>query len=343
MINPWNSQMNGNFMGAATGFGQTASPFGQQAALAPFGQQSPLSGLGMTDGMLGMGADPSAQLMQVLQMLMALLSGGGMQQAMASGGNPMFGDDSSSGNPYENFLGGGGGGGGSSSGGGGGRVRSSGGGGGGYSGGGSVSGSSGGSSVLDPGLSDEEASPGAYDMLKRAGSMVGLHEGRDRAEISKLTGKSGINPATTPWCAAFAMNLIDQHKLLNLDGLSNRNYTPTIRKWAQDKGIYGTPDKYKPKPGDAIMFDWKGGRNDVEHIGLVEKVKNGKVYTIEGNSSDSVKRRVYSLKDPVIHGYVVTKGQKKKPEAKSEPKPAPKPEPKTSTVPSTKKPAVVAA
>lgn len=352
MINPWNSQMSGNFMGASP-FGQMASPFGQQTPFgqqAPLGQQNPLSGLGMTDGMVGMGGDVSTQLMQALQMLMALLSGGGMQQAMAPGGNPMFGDGSSSGNPYESFLGGSGGGGGASGGGGagGGSVRSSsGGGGGGYSGGGSVGGSSGGSSVLDPGLTDQEASPGAYDMLKRAGSMVGLHESRDRAEISKLTGKSGINPATTPWCAAFAMNLIDQHKLLDLDGLTNRNYTPTIKDWAQNKGVYGTPDKYKPKAGDAIMFDWKGGRNDVEHIGLVEKVKNGKVYTIEGNSSDSVKRRVYNLNDPVIDGYVVTKGQKKKPEAKPEPKsapkPEPKPEPKTSTVPSTKKPPVVAA
>ena len=343
MINAWNSQMmNGNSLGAGFGgFGQMGNPFNQPVNALSMNQQDPLSAMGLGSPMLGLNGMGSDELMQALQMLLAMMMSGGGMDPMMSAGNPMFGDGSTSSNPYESFLGGGGGGG-SASGGGGGRIRSSGGGGGGgYSGGGSVSGSSGGSSVLDPGLTDQEASPGAYEMLKRAGSMVGLHERSDRAEIQKLTGKSGINPATTPWCAAFAMNLIDQHKLLDLDGLSNRNYCPTIKDWAQGKKIYGTPDKYKPKAGDAILFDWAGGRNDVEHIGLVEKVKNGKVYTIEGNSSDSVKRRVYNLNDPRIDGYVVTKGTKKKPEAKPEPKPAPKAEPKTPTVPVSKKPAVV--
>ncbi len=322
-------------------FGQQtlANPLGQSNPLDPsslLGQQNPLAALGL-DGLSGLNGS-GTDLMQILQMLLAMMSGG-MDPMMASGANPMFGSGEASGNPYENFLGGGGGGGGGySGGGGGGGVSSSGGGGGGYSGGGgggSVGSSSGSSSssVLDPGLTDQEASPGAYEMLKRAGSMVGLHERSNRNEIHKLTGKSGIDPATTPWCAAFAMNLIDQHKLADLDGLSNRNYCPTIKKWAQGKKMYGTPDKYKPKPGDAILFDWQGGRNDVEHIGLVEKVKNGKVYTIEGNSSDSVKRRVYDLKDPRIDGYLVTKGTKKKPEAKPEPKPKAEPKPVTKPVP----------
>ena len=42
----------------------------------------------------------------------------------------------------------------------------------------------------------------------------------------------------------------------------------------------------------------------------MESVKNGKVYTIEGNSSDSVKRNVYDLGDKRIDGYVVTKEAK---------------------------------
>lgn len=347
--NPFGPQ---NALASSGLFGQPnlLASLGQSSPLDPsslLGQQNPLATLGLS-GLDGSGTD----LMQMLQMLLAMVSGG-MDPMLASGANPMFGGGEASGNPYENFLGGGGGGGGGySGGGGGGGVSSSGGGGGGggYSGGGSVGSSSNSGSVLDPGLTDQEASPGAYEMLKRAGSMVGLHERSNRNEIHKLTGKSGIDPATTPWCAAFAMNLIDQHKLLDLDGLSNRNYCPTIKNWAQGKKIYGTPDKYKPKPGDAILFDWQGGRNDVEHIGLVEKVKNGKVYTIEGNSSDSVKRRVYDLKDPRIDGYVVTKGTKKKPEAKPEPKKAePTPEPpKSKTVPvkttptTAKKPSTVA-
>lgn len=356
MINPFSNMNHAqpNLFGTQN-LMTTGAMFGQQGALGqadPFaqsalpGQQNPLAAMLGLDGSAGLNGT-GMDLMQMLQMLLSMVSGG-MDPMMASGANPMFGGGSASGNPYEGFLGGGGGGGGYSGGGGGGGVRS-GGGGGGYSSPGSVGGGSSSSSVLDPGLTDQEASPGAYDMLKRAGSMVGLHERTNRNEIYKLTGKSNIDPSTTPWCAAFAMNLIDQHKLLDLDGLSNRNYCPTIKSWAQGKKIYGTPDKYTPKPGDAILFDWEGGRNGVEHIGLVEKIKNGKVYTIEGNSSDAVKRRVYDLKDPRIDGYVVTKGTKKKESKPAEPKktePKPTtPEPKTVPVKSTttsKRPATVA-
>lgn len=147
--------------------------------------------------------------------------------------------------------------------------------------------------------------PGVNGMLDKARSMLGLHEARDTSAINAITKKSGINSATTPWCAAFAMNLLKDHGVLNLDGLTNRNYCPTIESWATKKGIYGKPGKYQPKPGDAIVFDWqRDGRSD--HIGIVEKVENGKVYTIEGNSSNSVKRNVYPLSSAKIDGYVVT-------------------------------------
>lgn len=158
-------------------------------------------------------------------------------------------------------------------------------------------------------VSSGPVAPGVNNMLDKARSMLGLHEGRNTAAINSITKKSGINAATTPWCAAFAMNLLKDHGVLNLDGLTNRNYCPTIEKWATDKGIYGKPGQYQPKPGDAIIFDWqRDGRSD--HIGIVEKVENGKVYTIEGNSSDSVKRNVYPLNSGKIDGYVVT-GTKK--------------------------------
>lgn len=60
--------------------------------------------------------------------------------------------------------------------------------------------------------------------------------------------------------------------------------------------------KYTPNSGDLIFFDWEqnGG---VDHVGIVEKVENGKVYTIEGNSSDEVKAKNYSLTNKSIYGY----------------------------------------
>lgn len=147
--------------------------------------------------------------------------------------------------------------------------------------------------------------PGVGGMLDKARSMLGLHEARDTNAINSITKKSGINSATTPWCAAFAMNLLEEHGVLNLEGLSNKNYCPTIEKWATDKGIYGKPGQYQPKPGDAVVFDWqRDGTSD--HIGIVEKVENGQVTVIEGNSSNSVKRNTYPLSSAKIDGYVVT-------------------------------------
>lgn len=74
-----------------------------------------------------------------------------------------------------------------------------------------------------------------------------------------------------------------------------------------------------PKPGDQIFFG--SSVNDCEHTGLVEKVDNSKVYTIEGNSNDQVERRSYSLSYGKIVGYGRPKFDAE-PEKKEEPKPA---------------------
>ena len=61
------------------------------------------------------------------------------------------------------------------------------------------------------------------------------------------------------------------------------------------------------KDGDIIFFDWAtddDGRNgNADHVGIVEKVENGRVHTIEGNSSDSCCRRDYDLNSLDILGY----------------------------------------
>lgn len=63
---------------------------------------------------------------------------------------------------------------------------------------------------------------------------------------------------------------------------------------------------YIPNPGDIIFFDWE--QNDgVDHVGIVEKVENGKVYTIEGNSRDEVRAKSYSLSYNSIYGYGLNK------------------------------------
>lgn len=55
-----------------------------------------------------------------------------------------------------------------------------------------------------------------------------------------------------------------------------------------------------PQPGDQIFF----GKTDAEeHTGIVEKIEDGKVHTIEGNASNMCKRCTYSLTSSRIVGY----------------------------------------
>ena len=76
--------------------------------------------------------------------------------------------------------------------------------------------------------------------------------------------------------------------------------------WFQDRGLW-QDNSYEPRPGDIIFFDWDDGGQDgqSDHVGIVEKVENGRVYTIEGNSGDSVRQNSYPIGYYEIYGYGV--------------------------------------
>ena len=63
----------------------------------------------------------------------------------------------------------------------------------------------------------------------------------------------------------------------------------------------------KPKKGWLIFYNWDSGSqpNDgwADHVGIVEKVSKGWITTIEGNSSDMVKRRTIRVGTGTIRGY----------------------------------------
>ena len=67
-----------------------------------------------------------------------------------------------------------------------------------------------------------------------------------------------------------------------------------------------------PSPGMIIFYDWdspngESGPQDGEsdHTGIVEKVENGIVYTVEGNSVDACRQRQRAVGDYEILGYGV--------------------------------------
>lgn len=75
--------------------------------------------------------------------------------------------------------------------------------------------------------------------------------------------------------------------------------------WFKACGLW-QDDGYIPKAGDIIFFDWADKHDgSADHVGIVEKVEDGKVYTVEGNSHDECKERNYDINSSEIRGYGV--------------------------------------
>ena len=80
----------------------------------------------------------------------------------------------------------------------------------------------------------------------------------------------------------------------------------------QNIGCWVEDDSYVPKAGDIIFYDWDDSgsgdnRGGADHVGIVEKVVDNTIHVIEGNYSDSVKRRYLSVNGRYIRGYGVPK------------------------------------
>lgn len=80
-------------------------------------------------------------------------------------------------------------------------------------------------------------------------------------------------------------------------------------QWFKDRGQWAD-NSIEPTPGMIIFFDWdspngSSGPQDgqADHVGIVEKVENGRVYTIEGNSGDACRQVHYPLGYYEILGY----------------------------------------
>lgn len=71
--------------------------------------------------------------------------------------------------------------------------------------------------------------------------------------------------------------------------------------WFIERGQW-QGSEYVPLPGDIIFFDWESD-GLADHVGIVEKMENGMVYTIEGNTGDVCAERHYTFGSTPIYGY----------------------------------------
>src|SRR6476659_267808 len=141
---------------------------------------------------------------------------------------------------------------------------------------------------------------GAQAMLQAASAEVGQTEqppgSNDSpriAEYRSATAGSGVGP----WCNYFVSWAAKQAGAPLGEQGQGFGAVAATWDWAQRTGRAMQPTA-KPNPGDLVVWD---GR----HIGMVESVlPDGRIQTIEGNSSNMVTRRVHSADGDGATGFV---------------------------------------
>lgn len=111
------------------------------------------------------------------------------------------------------------------------------------------------------------------------------------------------------WCALFVSWCGDQTGLRVSGQIPFFSFVSDGVDWFKSKGkwIDGSEinsSNYDKRiyPGMIIFFDWEpDGRPN--HVGIVTKVANGYVYTVEGNSGDAVREKSYSADSKCIFGF----------------------------------------
>lgn len=156
----------------------------------------------------------------------------------------------------------------------------------------------------------------AFDTVAAAMSQLGYHEGNSTAdyhgknsagtknytEYNRALGTVG-STYSYAWCAAFVSWCLNVAGAGNSAGGSFASCSLWVER-LQELGLYSTrASGYTPKPGDLIFFRSSGVSRASNHVGIVRYTKNGKVYTVEGNSSHKVSLQSYALTDTYIVGY----------------------------------------
>ena len=115
---------------------------------------------------------------------------------------------------------------------------------------------------------------------------------------------------TDAWCSTFASAVAIQAGLTSIipTECGCQKHIELFKKL----GSWQENDAYVPSPGDYIFYDWQdNGVGDntgaADHVGIVEKVSGQTITVIEGNYSNSVKRRTLAVNGRYIRGYGVPK------------------------------------
>ena len=150
--------------------------------------------------------------------------------------------------------------------------------------------------------------PVGQRMVQLAQQEIGVSETGGNNESSRIreyrTATAGAENTPGPWCAYFVSWLAKNAGApIGANG-NGTGYVPTLEAWGKQTNRFVEFGQQAPQPGDIVIFDW-GGDGTPDHTGIVERVgADGAIHTIEGNASDTVKRRTYAASTDDIRGYV---------------------------------------
>lgn len=157
----------------------------------------------------------------------------------------------------------------------------------------------------------------ANKVIEQAKSWLGVKEGtKEHKEIidiynsHKPLARGYKVRYEDNWCATFVSAV--SIKLGYTDIIPTECGCQRMIELFKTKNRWVENENRIPNMGDIIFYDWQdSGKGDnkgwSDHVGIVEKVANGKVTIIEGNYSNQVKRRTLSVNAKYIRGYAVPK------------------------------------
>ena len=159
----------------------------------------------------------------------------------------------------------------------------------------------------------------ASKVVEQAKAWLGLKESDGSYKVILDTYNSqaklprGYRMTTAdPWCAAFVSALAV--KLGYTDIIPTECSCSKMIELLKKLGSFEETDSMIPAPGWLLFYDWqdttgsKGeNKGNPDHVGIVEKVEGNTITVIEGNYSNSVKRRTIAVNGNTIRGYGVPK------------------------------------
>ena len=108
-------------------------------------------------------------------------------------------------------------------------------------------------------------------------------------------------PYRVEWCVIFVGWCAEQCGYLDEGVLPKMEGVLPLVDWFRERDQWQYRD-YEPNPGDLIFYDWE---NDgiADHVGIVERVENGLIYSVEGNVDDRCIENSHYIGTVSIYGF----------------------------------------